>query len=77
VRRERWAELAPVWPEIRATVAAAFSHRRKRLANALALAGWARRDAAEAACRAAGIDPGIRAEALPPDAFVALAAARP
>jgi 16S rRNA (adenine1518-N6/adenine1519-N6)-dimethyltransferase len=76
-RRDDWAGLAPVWPAVRATVAAAFSHRRKRLANSLALAGWAGRDAAEAACRAAGIDPGVRAEALPPEAFVALAAARP
>jgi 16S rRNA (adenine1518-N6/adenine1519-N6)-dimethyltransferase len=76
-RRPAWPDLAPAWPGIRATVAASFSHRRKRLANALALAGWATRDAAEEACRAAGIDPGVRAEALPPEAFVALAAARP
>ena len=77
VRSDRWTALAPAWPAIRTTVAAAFSHRRKRLANALALAGWATRDEAEAACRAAGIDPGLRAEALAPEAFVALAAARP
>jgi 16S rRNA (adenine1518-N6/adenine1519-N6)-dimethyltransferase len=76
-RSARWPELAPAWPAIRITVQAAFAHRRKTLANSLALAGWAPREAAAQACRAAGIDPGARAEALPPDAFAALAAARP
>jgi 16S rRNA (adenine1518-N6/adenine1519-N6)-dimethyltransferase len=76
-RREGWDELAPRWPAVRATVQAAFSHRRKTLANALSLAGWAARGDVEAACRAAGIDPGVRAEALAPEAFVELARQRP
>jgi 16S rRNA (adenine1518-N6/adenine1519-N6)-dimethyltransferase len=76
-RREGWEELAPRWPAVRATVQAAFSHRRKTLANALSLAGWAARGEAEVACRAAGIDPGVRAEALEPEAFVELARQRP
>ena len=50
---------------------AAFAYRRKTLANSLALAGWREdRAAVEAACRAAGVDPRARAEALPPEAFV-------
>jgi 16S rRNA (adenine1518-N6/adenine1519-N6)-dimethyltransferase len=50
-----------------AVVSAAFSQRRKTLRNALA----ALLD--EPAIRAAGIDPGTRAEQLPVDAFIALA----
>jgi 16S rRNA (adenine1518-N6/adenine1519-N6)-dimethyltransferase len=76
-RRDDWPSLAPVWDGVRTTVQAAFSHRRKTLANALTLAGWAARADVEAACRAAGLDPGVRAEALPPEAFVELAARRP
>jgi len=72
-----WPALAPVWPAVVGTVQAAFSHRRKTLANALGLAGWASREAAAEACTSAGIDPRARAEALAPEAFVALAAARP
>ncbi len=50
-----------------AVVAAAFSQRRKTLRNALKpLLG-------EAQISAAGIDPGVRAETLPPAAFAALA----
>jgi 16S rRNA (adenine1518-N6/adenine1519-N6)-dimethyltransferase len=73
-RRPEWASLAADWPRVSATVRAAFAYRRKTLANALALAGWRDdRGAAEAACRAAGVDPRARAEALPPEAFLALA----
>ncbi|MEO9175176.1 MAG: 16S rRNA (adenine(1518)-N(6)/adenine(1519)-N(6))-dimethyltransferase RsmA [Gaiellales bacterium] len=74
-RRADWAELAARWPAILAVVSAAFAHRRKTLANSLALAGWAGRSEVERICAAAGVDPRIRAEALAPDAFVSLVAA--
>ena len=73
-RRPEWGELARDWPRIVATVRAAFGYRRKTVANALALAGWrGDRAAVGDALRAAGIDPGARAETLPPEAFAALA----
>jgi 16S rRNA (adenine1518-N6/adenine1519-N6)-dimethyltransferase len=75
-RRPEWAELARDWPEIVATVRAAFGYRRKTLVNALTMAGWREsRAEVEAACRVAGVDPRARAEALPADAFVSLARA--
>lgn len=49
-------------------VAMAFSQRRKTLRNAL------RGTISEAVLRAAGIDPGARAEVIPPERFAALAA---
>jgi 16S rRNA (adenine1518-N6/adenine1519-N6)-dimethyltransferase len=74
VRRPEWGELAGDWAQIVSTVRAAFAYRRKTVANALVLAGWREdRAAVEVALRAAGIDPGARAEALPPEAFTALA----
>ena len=57
---------------VRALVEAAFSHRRKTLANALALSGCATRERAAEALVALGLDPAVRAEALPPQAFVVL-----
>lgn len=73
-RRAEWGELAGDWPRIVATVRGAFAYRRKTVANALAAAGWREdRAAVEAALRSAGIDPGARAETLPPEAFAALA----
>jgi 16S rRNA (adenine1518-N6/adenine1519-N6)-dimethyltransferase len=53
-------------------VNAAFSHRRKTLANAVSLAGVADRHRAEAALVGIGHEPRVRAEALAPDEFVAL-----
>ena len=61
-------ELAPLRP----VVEAAFAHRRKTLANSLALAGVARRDEGVAALAAIGRDASVRAEALAPSEFVAL-----
>jgi 16S rRNA (adenine1518-N6/adenine1519-N6)-dimethyltransferase len=73
-RRAEWRELAGDWPQIVATVRAAFAYRRKTIVNSLANAGWRPgRAAVEAACRAAGIDSAARAESLPPAAFLALA----
>jgi 16S rRNA (adenine1518-N6/adenine1519-N6)-dimethyltransferase len=75
-RRPEWVELAGDWPQIAATVRAAFAYRRKTLVNALTLAGWrADRAAVVAACRAVGVDARARAEALPAEMFVALARA--
>jgi 16S rRNA (adenine1518-N6/adenine1519-N6)-dimethyltransferase len=56
-------------------VEAAFSHRRKTLANALSLSGLAQREQATAALARIGRDPSVRAEALEPPEFVALAEA--
>ena len=56
-------------------VRGAFAHRRKTLANSLALAGVAGREKAVAALAAIDRRPDIRAEALAPEEFVALAAA--
>jgi 16S rRNA (adenine1518-N6/adenine1519-N6)-dimethyltransferase len=75
-RRADWNELAPRWPAILAVVSAGFAHRRKTLANSLSLAGWASRAEIERICAETGIDPRIRAEALQPSAFLALATAR-
>jgi 16S rRNA (adenine1518-N6/adenine1519-N6)-dimethyltransferase len=56
-------------------VEAAFAHRRKTLPNSLALVGLARREEAAAALIAIGRTPIVRAEALAPQEFVALAEA--
>mgnify|MGYP001252825299 CR=1 FL=1 len=59
-----------------AVIDAAFAQRRKTLRAALA--GWAGSAAeAELALRDAGIDPGLRGEALSVDQFARIAAARP
>lgn len=62
-------------PGVKLLVEAAFAHRRKMLANSLALVGVAPRDAAAAALESIGCDPSVRAEALAPQEFVALAEA--
>jgi 16S rRNA (adenine1518-N6/adenine1519-N6)-dimethyltransferase len=61
-------------PQLRRVVEAAFGHRRKTLANAVALAGVASRERAVEALAAIGREPNVRAEALAPPEFVALAA---
>lgn len=66
-------DLPPDYPRVKRVVEAAFAHRRKTLPNSLELAGLADRESAAAALKAIGREPGIRAEALPPQAFVALA----
>ena len=62
-------------PGVRALVEAAFAHRRKTLANAVALSGRAPREVAVEALAAIGRPPAVRAEALEPAEFVALAEA--
>jgi 16S rRNA (adenine1518-N6/adenine1519-N6)-dimethyltransferase len=66
-------ELPPDYRRVKRLVEAAFAHRRKTLPNSLELAGVADRARAVAALEAIGRPAGIRAEALPPQAFVALA----
>jgi 16S rRNA (adenine1518-N6/adenine1519-N6)-dimethyltransferase len=60
-------------PVLTALVRAAFAHRRKTLAASVGLAGVAARDRVREALEAAGLDPGVRAEALAPADFVRLA----
>jgi 16S rRNA (adenine1518-N6/adenine1519-N6)-dimethyltransferase len=71
---------APAAPEVReraATIAsAAFTHRRKKWPRSLALSGWDR-DVVAAAAAVAGISEDLRAEAISPDGYLALARALP
>jgi 16S rRNA (adenine1518-N6/adenine1519-N6)-dimethyltransferase len=57
---------------VESVLQAAFKHRRKTLSNSLQAAGW-RRSEVEKACTAAGIDPGLRAQALTIGQFARLA----
>lgn len=61
--------------DVRRVVTGAFGHRRKTLANALALAGLATRAEAVAALETIGRRADVRAEALEPEEFVRLAEA--
>ena len=69
----RLGPLPADYARIKAVVEAAFAHRRKTLPNSLALAGLASRAAAASALAAIGRQTGVRAEALAPPEFVALA----
>ncbi|MFN8221801.1 MAG: 16S rRNA (adenine(1518)-N(6)/adenine(1519)-N(6))-dimethyltransferase RsmA [Gaiellales bacterium] len=66
---------APVPEIVRALVGASFAHRRKTLANSIALAGLATRGEATAALAALELPAGVRAEALAPSVFPPLAVA--
>ena len=68
----RRRELPEDFARVKEVVAAAFSHRRKQLANSLELAGLASRERAADALAAIGRDPAARAEELTPPEFVAL-----
>ena len=68
----RRCELPDDFARVKRVVTAAFAHRRKRLANSLALAGVADRDGAAQALTAIGRDASTRAEELEPPEFVAL-----
>ena len=65
-RRADWPERAPSWDRLVRLVHAGFQHRRKTLANGLALAGLASRDDAERVLEGLGHDRRIRAEAIAP-----------
>jgi 16S rRNA (adenine1518-N6/adenine1519-N6)-dimethyltransferase len=72
-RAEPVLDLA-VAPRFRAVVLAAFGQRRKSLANALSAGLGISAEVSRAACAAAGVDPGRRAETLSLDEFVRLTA---
>jgi 16S rRNA (adenine1518-N6/adenine1519-N6)-dimethyltransferase len=61
--------------DVKRVVVAAFAHRRKTLANSLSLSGISSREAAVAGLEAVGREANVRAEALEPAEFVALAEA--
>lgn len=61
------------FPRVKRVVTAAFAHRRKTLPNSLELAGLTTRAHAVEALAAIGRDPSVRAEALAPPEFLALA----
>ena len=62
-------------PAVKRVVEAAFAHRRKTLANSLALAGLVSRDRAAEALASIGRAANVRAEELEPAEFLALAKA--
>jgi dimethyladenosine transferase len=62
-------------PQVKRVVEAAFAHRRKTLANSLSLTGLASRDRAAEALATIGRAANVRAEALEPHEFPALAEA--
>jgi 16S rRNA (adenine1518-N6/adenine1519-N6)-dimethyltransferase len=62
-------------PAVKRVVEAAFSHRRKTLANAVSLAGLVPRERAVEALATIGRPAAVRAEALEPQEFVALSEA--
>jgi 16S rRNA (adenine1518-N6/adenine1519-N6)-dimethyltransferase len=66
--------IAPgISPQVRHVVDAAFGHRRKTLANSVALSGLTTRERVVSALAEIGRDSNVRAEALTPPEFVALA----
>jgi 16S rRNA (adenine1518-N6/adenine1519-N6)-dimethyltransferase len=67
--------LPPAYRDVKRLVEATFAHRRKTLANSLELSGVASRQRAIEALAAIGREPNVRAEALEPPEFVALAEA--
>jgi len=76
LRLERLEQTAPPEDIVRAARAAdaGFAQRRKTLRNSLSSALAAPPAAIEAALADAGLDPGVRAETLPPEAFLGLGA---
>ena len=73
----RRKELPADFRHLKEVVAASFAHRRKTLPNSLALVGLASREQAAEALAAIGKPAEMRAEALAPEDFVALAKALP
>jgi 16S rRNA (adenine1518-N6/adenine1519-N6)-dimethyltransferase len=68
-RRRSWG---PEFARLKQIVQGAFAHRRKTLANSLALAGLSNREAAEDALGQLGKPGDARAEALAPEEFLRL-----
>lgn len=73
----RRTQLPDDYAEIKRLTEGAFAHRRKTIPNSLALAGFARREAAARALERIGRDPASRAETLAPPEFAALARVLP
>ena len=79
----RWTRLDPdvdlpsAMPRLRAVLAAAFARRRQTLRKNLRAALPGGDDAAVRVLKTAGLDGSLRAEAIPPEGFVALARAWP
>lgn len=71
----RRTELPPDFARLKVVVTAAFAHRRKTLPNSFALSGIASREQAVEALASLGRTADVRAEALRPVEFVALAEA--
>jgi 16S rRNA (adenine1518-N6/adenine1519-N6)-dimethyltransferase len=69
----RRTDLPADFPRLKRVVTAAFAHRRKTLPNSLELAGLTSRAHAVEALAAIGREPSVRAEALAPPEFLALA----
>jgi 16S rRNA (adenine1518-N6/adenine1519-N6)-dimethyltransferase len=69
----RRTELPDDYQAVKRLVVAAFSHRRKTLANSLALAGHARRDDVVATLEAMDLRPDVRAQMLAPPQYLELA----
>jgi 16S rRNA (adenine1518-N6/adenine1519-N6)-dimethyltransferase len=67
--------LPPSYPRVKELVVAAFSHRRKTLANSLELSGLVSREEGADALERIGRPANARAETLEPAVFVALAGA--
>jgi len=65
------------YARIKRLVTGGFAHRRKTLANSLAISGLVSREEAETMLEQIGRDPRSRAEALEPAEFIALAEALP
>lgn len=74
-RRADWAERAPDWERIVNLVHAGFAHRRKTLANGIAMAGIATRPETEQVLTELGHDTRIRGEAIEPEGWLPLLAA--
>lgn len=75
--RPLWAEAGLDYEHFRKVVHAGFAARRKRVANSLAigLSGNPGPDGIKAALERAGIDPGLRPDAVPTEAWIRLAVA--
>lgn len=71
-RRADWDAIALRWPSLDRLIHAGFAHRRKTLANGLALARLATRAQVETAVTTLGFDPRVRAEAIAPDLWPSL-----
>lgn len=74
-RRPEWSERAALWPRLDRFIHAGFAHRRKTLANGIALRGFGTRAQMEAALATSGYDARTRAEAIAVDDWPGLLSA--